>query len=634
MYTECPHCQTAFRVSAALLRQAHGQVQCGGCGRRFDALETLSEEAPAPATDTSSSQSVNLFERRSRELLKSLGELTGGDNVRIEDTGVEWRVLDMDGVNDDDGESAPERADTAASLAFDDDQHRKTVAGIEPDWLPESDVAQALQNEDDDWANLGVDGLEVIESPGDEDAVEIVATGRQTGPEPVDEPPDLISAATFSNEAPQAAFDLQQGARGADAQEARVEQLRFDDNTPLPDEYYRPVVLDEEGNAAQANDAAQADDAGEAAAAAETLRVSIDTGTEADWQDLLAEVDDAEPEAASDSADELAVQHTDVSDSELSLSEEDVAAADTNAAPLVEVHTARPAPAEPDWSEAEVIEMAGDDDAGDLAQDEVQAADYAAAALTAAATDTPVRAASAMREADRRRGAPSPAKQSLDNDDTDDALVESIVMEGDTVTDLLEMAERASFDDVPPPDDSEDVPGRYNGLVRGAGLVAILILALALVAQYVHANRETLATRPFFQSTVAPLYEAFSQPVTPAWDIGGWQFESTTGSTDDTDQRLTIYSRIANESAAALPYPLIHVSLTDRWDDVIGSRVLAPGDYLAGNGNVNKLVAAGASFEAVITVAAPAAAATGFKLNVCYGLAERRLRCAIEDFRN
>jgi hypothetical protein len=242
-----------------------------------------------------------------------------------------------------------------------------------------------------------------------------------------------------------------------------------------------------------------------------------------------------------------------------------------------------------------------------------------------------------MRETGQQHSPQSPENDQ--NDDTDDALVESIVMEGDTVTDLLEMAERASYDDVPPPelDESEGITGiagRYRGLLRGAGFVTLVVLGMALVAQYVHANRETLATRPLFQSTVAPLYEAFSQPVTPAWDIGGWQFESTTGSTDDTDQRLTIYSRIANESAAALPYPLIHVSLTDRWDDVIGSRVLAPGDYLAGNGNVTKLVAPGASFEAVITVAAPAAAATGFKLNVCYGLAEQRLRCAIEDFRN
>ncbi|MGB5347872.1 MAG: DUF3426 domain-containing protein [Woeseia sp.] len=632
MYTECPHCQTAFRVSAALLRQARGQVQCGGCGRRFDALDNLSEEAPAPANDTSSSQSVNLFERRSRELLKSLGELTGGDNVRIEDTGVEWRVLDMDGVNDDDSESAPERADTEASLALDDHEHSAVAA--ETDWLPESDTAQVAASEDDDWANLGIDGLEVVESTGVEEAVELAAAGKQTVPEPADELRDELSAASFANETPQAAFDLQQAESDGDPKEAQEEQLRFDDNTPLPDEYYRPVVVEEEDAAAT-----EPDDAAEAAvaAAAETLRVSIDTGTEADWRDLLAEVDDAEPDAAGDSAGSLAVQDAPSADIELSLTDDDAALADDDAVPHDDDHSARPAPDEPDWSKAEAIEMGGDDGALDLAPDEVQETDYAVGTVAVAATVQQDGEVRAMRETGQQHSPQSPEND--ENDDTDDALVESIVMEGDTVTDLLEMAERASYDDVPPPelDESEGITGiggRYRGLLRGAGFVTLVVLGMALVAQYVHANRETLATRPLFQSTVAPLYEAFSQPVTPAWDIGGWQFESTTGSTDDTDQRLTIYSRIANESAAALPYPLIHVSLTDRWDDVIGSRVLAPGDYLAGNGNVTKLVAPGASFEAVITVAAPAAAATGFKLNVCYGLAEQRLRCAIEDFRN
>lgn len=46
MYTLCPHCRTVFRVRAAHLRAAHGEVRCGRCGRTFDAVPALSDEYP------------------------------------------------------------------------------------------------------------------------------------------------------------------------------------------------------------------------------------------------------------------------------------------------------------------------------------------------------------------------------------------------------------------------------------------------------------------------------------------------------------------------------------------------------------------------------------------------------------
>ena len=46
MYTECPDCQTRFRVTAGALRAAHGTVRCGRCGSAFDALVRLSDAVP------------------------------------------------------------------------------------------------------------------------------------------------------------------------------------------------------------------------------------------------------------------------------------------------------------------------------------------------------------------------------------------------------------------------------------------------------------------------------------------------------------------------------------------------------------------------------------------------------------
>ena len=110
MYTQCPDCYTAFRVTADALKQAAGKVRCGGCGNAFNALEFLSETMPEPAPRAKSDEQVPEFEPESQAtddlpksastdesaaLLKTLDKLAGSDAL-IQDTGVEWRVLDED----------------------------------------------------------------------------------------------------------------------------------------------------------------------------------------------------------------------------------------------------------------------------------------------------------------------------------------------------------------------------------------------------------------------------------------------------------------------------------------------------------------------------------------------------------
>jgi len=51
MYSQCPDCQTRFRVTAEALRAARGTVRCGRCGSAFDALERLSDSMPTAVAD-------------------------------------------------------------------------------------------------------------------------------------------------------------------------------------------------------------------------------------------------------------------------------------------------------------------------------------------------------------------------------------------------------------------------------------------------------------------------------------------------------------------------------------------------------------------------------------------------------
>lgn len=44
MYTRCPGCSSTFRVTAAILQMAAGEVRCGSCGIVFNALDTLVDD--------------------------------------------------------------------------------------------------------------------------------------------------------------------------------------------------------------------------------------------------------------------------------------------------------------------------------------------------------------------------------------------------------------------------------------------------------------------------------------------------------------------------------------------------------------------------------------------------------------
>ncbi len=226
--------------------------------------------------------------------------------------------------------------------------------------------------------------------------------------------------------------------------------------------------------------------------------------------------------------------------------------------------------------------------------------------------------------------------------------VETIIMEGEFVRSVVEKerlaAENAARSQLDDPVRLADTYATSRDKLRGGRrrydppaprlMIAAAVLAIALGGQFIHNSRESLATYGFFNQTIAPLYRVLGQPVTPEWDIKGWQFEATNGSVGAEETNLTIVSRIGNKAEEALPYPLIHVSLTNRFEDIMGSRILEPGEYLAGDLDPSSPVMPGDDFTAVITIEEPSADATGFKLNVCYRVRPGTVRCAIEDFKN
>jgi len=697
MYTQCPECDVAFRVTAAVLKQAAGKVRCGGCGVAFNALLYLSEENPAvsrsqdPATDNAGfsfsapgeleadTPPRTISAAQSAALLKTLDQLAGED-IRIEDTGVEWRVLDPQEDDDDDDFAVdPTPTVTHEPMRFDDNTPLPEDFDLDPPGTPEFEpkppekfVAPIRAMEDsqvdlvfgdpDEWEDL----LGALEDAGAAPAVAAAYADEDVeAVEAVEASEPLDMDTQFAIQAEAMGIDLSGMHRKAEAAPAAVADSGADAAVPEHDlQADEPEV--EEAETSIDEDLIAA--AFEAEAAARAL--AEDDVAPEDWSragildedDYLArssEPDvepepepDLEPESErepepEDAADEeaLAVTAEQDLDAELELAledmleEEDEFAAAPGAFDEPEPIVV-PEPTEEERTinfliDQDLLAIAVEDEDGFTSTivqkqfsstEEIPQARKTQQAPAEEPADTPIDFATALGQPPAASEKPNP-------------LMETIIMEGDLVHHDLDTARiaaerRAALASLRQSEQNKGRHGERDAQPRRYSmLAAAALLLIVLVAQVMHHSREAFATSPAFQKTIGPIYRMVGSPITPAWNVSGWRFQATKGSTDEAAQVLTIYSRIGNKSQEALPYPLVHVSLTDRFEEVIGSRVLEPAAYLVGDADPRQTVAAGASFDAVFTIDSPSADATGFKLDICYRLSSGQLRCAIQDFK-
>ncbi len=371
MYTQCPECEAAFRVTAEVLKQAAGMVRCGSCGHAFNSLAYLSEKKPEPKIpDPSipelvpepSSESPptppepspgpqSISAEQSAALLKTLDQLAGED-IRIEDTGVEWRVLDEKDVDDEPladsneqdilsdpevtsafrTEDEPQEAtspdlrhtdvfEPAATMVdeqglFDDgntqvdellDEAPTPVdeflsaepadgAAAEAVDLDLGALLDDLESDDDHDIQAELDALPETPAVSEPVSVEESAnTGDDDDPAPVDEATDSepewsADAVEYSDSETAQDFDDMPADEAAHVVEESAEPeavepvLRFDDNTPLPEDFLDEAVP----VAAAPVDAVPAIDGPDP----EALQKDIELGKADEWQALLDEFGD------------------------------------------------------------------------------------------------------------------------------------------------------------------------------------------------------------------------------------------------------------------------------------------------------------------------------------------------------
>ncbi|MBT8077902.1 MAG: zinc-ribbon and DUF3426 domain-containing protein [Gammaproteobacteria bacterium] len=623
MYTQCPDCQIAFRVTATVLQQAKGRVRCGGCGHAFSALDYLTEEMPGNlntgpelAADTPAETSDEDFAAQSQRLLQTLEELAAPSDEHGDAGGDEWQV-ETDGSID--AEKVPRVTEQVNVVDPEDTQHNLSLVGA---------AGAAAELRYDDNTPLPDDFDDAEHTP----YTPPVDKPRRREGDRVDpvSPEFLDKQGDFSLIEPDEWTDI------LDEVGAAALEVRPDDAESLPE----VITASHETDDAPADDGVAGDESVAAAAA-----------RAADDKEPATDAEAPEPVAHFDSTAVFEEQIAAARDA-LARGEFEANGDDAGEEPADEDGDEKHQPAAAELAIAKIVEDTPRPEVIDAhAQEDVPTTDDDYLIQPQSESEQSIN-----KEIDQQLLLASTHDRLLvktiagDKFDVDekDLNVETIVMQGDIVGDALDAGEVEGRDHAAGDDQAEEslIDTYVFNRSKGAGgrrrtdrpgariYLAVGFLGLALLAQFMHTSRESLATFGMFNQTIGPVYRAFGRPISPDWDIKGWQFEATNGSTDENGQRLTILSRIVNQSEQSLPYPLIHVSLTDRWEEIIGSRVLEPAEYLAGEIDPSRPLETGERFTAAITIDNPSDAATGFKLNVCYRVVPGEVRCAIEDFKN
>ncbi len=728
MFTQCPECGVAFRVTAEVLKMAAGKVRCGGCSIAFNALEHLSEQKPtAPNRSKQTSNSdvpelkpespgeleadtppQTISAEQSAALLKTLDQLAGED-IRIEDTGVEWRVIDDDELDDppdpeaaleligDTGsmkfiiegeEDAPSDEPTHVidEMRFDDDTvlpddfdevvvsptppRPVEPATPEPEPEPEPEAPQfdLDLSEPDEWEDLLGDFVEPAAAQEEVEEEILEAADEADDEKPDDDLIVLADATSDEEDIPDDPLDmdtqfaLQAEAMGIDLSgihetvESGDGEEEDADEEAKPDE--EPDELPEDGVDDETETSIEEDLLAAAFEAEAAIQAIEETGSEEmlddDFEEPSAD-ENNEEDVEEDVEEELKIDLQPEEEEEAEDDVEDIAMAfDDDVEEMIETlsmslddepeeNVGVEAPSDehavPEMSEEEkTINMMIDQELFNIA---VEDEDGFASTIVQRQPDKKINVEIGENEE-------QPKKKKKEQKGSPPLAVETIVMEGEFVRAELDKERlvadnTASSDTINEPGLSipfnkveDDYARRRETISRppSTGIYAgIVALVLLLIVQVIHQSREALATVPAFSSTVGPIYRMVGKPLTPTWDITGWRFEATKGDADETGEMLTIYSRIGNNSDEALPCPIVHLALTDRFEDIIGSTVLEPGEYLPENADPRRLVPPGGTVDAMITIDAPVAEATGFKLMMCYRMASSELRCKTEDFK-
>ena len=170
-------------------------------------------------------------------------------------------------------------------------------------------------------------------------------------------------------------------------------------------------------------------------------------------------------------------------------------------------------------------------------------------------------------------------------------------------------------------------PSAQRPLVLWLG--AAIVSALLLITQVVHQNREWFVAHAHgpFGAGVRLLYGAMGAPLPAPANLSAYQLRQW-GVTGDPDANGTLRLRasILNSAAQLQPYPLLRVTLADRFGKSIGTRDFEPTEYMGKP--TARMLTPGERVDATLQILDPGKNAEGFEIDVCLRGVDKKISCA------
>lgn len=162
---------------------------------------------------------------------------------------------------------------------------------------------------------------------------------------------------------------------------------------------------------------------------------------------------------------------------------------------------------------------------------------------------------------------------------------------------------------------------------RWPWVAGIAVLAFLLLLQILHSQRNDLVRSPAFGPTVAGVYDFLGLTVLAPTDLAAYELRQW-GAASDPNQanRLMLRASIVNRASYAQPFPLLRLSLQDRFGGTLYELDVPPVEYLPGAGGEG-LLEPGQRADALIRVVDPGPDVVGFELDICLP-AQGGVRCA------
>jgi len=553
-----------FRVTAGTLRIAAGVVRCGVCSREFDALAALTDEPDTPpATSAAQDSAAPPAEYPSEDTI-TVEELGAGEVIEIgtanDDAmnGESGSALDTGDVTTADGEDAfdvNESSIVGVEAITLSSEDEEPAAGAEPSHPAAEDIEDSLADEAGPAAPLPVSVPEA--APG---------TVEPSSPdEPSAAGPDAVIDETADAMEPALPPPL----TGAEATEDSAEALEFSGSEEDLERVFvatRPPLVPI------------------------SLHSPIEHQPVAASEDL-AGVPAVDVAAVGDDSAEVA-SAADGGVDEPAVNSEPAAPISSEAPPEVPVGSSRYA------------DLDATDEYPILVLDESDAPDEATARRFLLEPD-----------------APSPGVTTPGTDDVATAAAATPAPETPHIP-IPDAFRRSAAvrsrpeEEFAAPAFTLDSPRWWER--KRVWVAASVLSALALAGQAIHYNRETLARSAVVGPWVLGTYALLGlEPPTPT-DLGAIELRQWGASTDArTPGRLRLRASLLNRAPFAQPYPVLRLTLHDRFGNRIGSRDVGARDYLPGGATGRRLFTAGQRLDAEIVVVDPGKDAVGYEINLC-----------------